>query len=40
MFEVNGGFLMKIDKSLLSGSTVLLVLKLLSEGEMYGYEMI
>jgi len=31
---------MKIDKSLLSGSTVLLVLKLLSEGEMYGYEMI
>ncbi len=31
---------MKIDKSLLSGSTTLLVLKLLSEGEMYGYEMI
>lgn len=31
---------MKIDKSLLSGSTVLLVLKLLSEGDMYGYEMI
>ncbi|MGN1002169.1 MAG: PadR family transcriptional regulator [Oscillospiraceae bacterium] len=31
---------MKIDKSLLSGSTTLLVLKLLSEGEKYGYEMI
>ncbi len=31
---------MKIDKSLLSGSTTLLVLKMLSEGEMYGYEMI
>ena len=31
---------MKIDKSLLSGSTTLLILKLLSEGEMYGYQMI
>ena len=31
---------MKIDKSLMSGSTTLLVLKLLSEGEKYGYEMI
>jgi len=31
---------MKIDRSLLSGSTTLLVLKMLSEGEMYGYEMI
>ncbi len=31
---------MKIDKSLMAGSTVLLVLKLLSEGEKYGYEMI
>jgi len=31
---------MKIDKSLISGSTTLLVLKMLSEGEMYGYEMI
>lgn len=31
---------MKIDKSLLSGSTTLLVLKMLSEEEMYGYQMI
>ena len=31
---------MKIDRSLISGSTTLLVLKMLSEGEMYGYEMI
>ena len=31
---------MKIEKSLMSGSTTLLVLKLLSEGEKYGYEMI
>ncbi len=31
---------MKIDKSLMSGSTTLLVLSLLSEGEKYGYEMI
>ena len=31
---------MKPDKSLLSGSTTLLVLSLLSGGDMYGYEMI
>ncbi len=31
---------MPIDKSLISGSTSLLILKLLSEKEMYGYEMI
>ena len=31
---------MAIDKSLLSGSTTLLVLKLLEGGEMYGYQMI
>ena len=31
---------MAIDKSLLSGSTALLLLKLLSEKDMYGYEMI
>lgn len=30
----------KIDKSLLSGSTTLLLLQLLSEKDMYGYEMI
>ena len=31
---------MKIDKELMSGSNTLLILKLLSEREMYGYEMI
>lgn len=31
---------MTIDKSLLSGSTSMLLLKLLSEKDMYGYEMI
>ena len=31
---------MKIDKSLLAGSTTLLVLSLLSREEMYGYQMI
>ncbi len=31
---------MAIDKSLLSGSTAMLILKLLSEKDMYGYEMI
>lgn len=31
---------MKIDRSLLSGSTTLLVLKLLEERDLYGYEMI
>ena len=31
---------MKPDKNLLSGSTTLLILSLLSGGDMYGYEMI
>lgn len=31
---------MKIDKALMAGSTALLVLSLLKEGEMYGYEII
>ena len=31
---------MQIDKSLMAGSTTLLVLSLLSEGEKYGYQMI
>jgi len=31
---------MAVDKSLISGSMTMLVLKLLSEREMYGYEMI
>ena len=31
---------MKINKELMSGSNMLLILKLLSEREMYGYEMI
>jgi len=31
---------MKVDKSLMAGSTAMLVMNLLSEGEMYGYQMI
>ena len=31
---------MKIDKSLMSGSTALLILSLLAGEEMYGYQMI
>ena len=31
---------MQIDKSLMAGSTTLLVLSLLSDGEKYGYQMI
>ena len=31
---------MKIDKSLITGSTTMLILKLLEEKDMYGYEMI
>lgn len=31
---------MKIDKSLMSGSTTMLVLSLLADGEKYGYQMI
>ena len=32
--------MMKVDKSLISGSTTMLLLKLLEEKDMYGYEMI
>lgn len=32
--------MMAVDKSLISGSTMLLLLKLLEEKDMYGYEMI
>jgi len=35
-----GGILLAIDKSLVSGSTSMLLLNLLQEQEMYGYEMI
>ena len=31
---------MAVDKSLVSGSTMMLILKLLEEKDMYGYEMI
>ena len=31
---------MKIDKSLLSGSTTMLILRLLESGDLYGYQMI
>ncbi len=31
---------MAIDKSLLTGSTTMLILKLLEEADMYGYQMI
>jgi PadR family transcriptional regulator PadR len=31
---------MKIDKSLMSGSTTMLILKLLDDSDMYGYQMI
>ncbi|HIW32215.1 MAG TPA: helix-turn-helix transcriptional regulator [Candidatus Paenibacillus intestinavium] len=31
---------MKIDKSLISGSTTMLILKLLNSSDMYGYQMI
>lgn len=36
----NGGKTMALEKSLVSGSTTMLLLKLLSEKDMYGYEMI
>ena len=35
-----GGSVMAVDRSLVSGSTTMLLLKLLSEKDMYGYEMI
>lgn len=31
---------MKVDKSLLTGSTTMLLLKLIEDGDMYGYQMI
>jgi len=34
------GIVMAVDRSLVSGSTTMLLLKLLSEKDMYGYEMI
>ena len=38
--EMKGGRQMNVDKSLISGSTTMLLLKLLAEKDMYGYEMI
>lgn len=35
-----GGYYMAVDKTLLSGSMTMLLLKLLDEKDMYGYEMI
>jgi PadR family transcriptional regulator PadR len=35
-----GRYKMAVDKSLVSGSTMMLILKLLEEKDMYGYEMI
>lgn len=35
-----GGTFMSIDKTLIAGSTTVLILKLLEEKDMYGYEMI
>jgi len=35
-----GGLYISIDKSLMAGSTTILVLKLLEERDMYGYQMI
>jgi PadR family transcriptional regulator PadR len=40
MLCITGGVEMKIDKSLLSGSTPLLVMSLLKDGDMYGYQMV
>lgn len=37
---VTGGVNMAIDKSLLTGTTTMLILKLLEEADMYGYQMI
>jgi PadR family transcriptional regulator PadR len=37
---MQGGISMKIEKSLLSGSTPMLVMSLLKDGDKYGYEMI
>ena len=40
MYLIHKGDDAMADKTLLSGSTTLLVLKLLEDGEMYGYQMI
>jgi PadR family transcriptional regulator PadR len=37
---VEGSDVMKIDKSLMTGSTTMLILKLLESSDMYGYQMI
>lgn len=37
---MKGDVFMTVDKSLISGSTAMLILKLLEEKDMYGYEMI
>lgn len=37
---MKGEWIMAIDKSLISGSTAMLLLRLLEEKDMYGYEMI
>ena len=39
-FDKKGVFIMAIDKSLISGSTSMLILRLLEDKDMYGYEMI
>lgn len=38
--QERSGFIMAIDKSLISGSTSILILRLLEDKDMYGYEMI
>ena len=38
--HMKGEVFMAVDKSLISGSTAMLILKLLEEKDMYGYEMI
>jgi PadR family transcriptional regulator PadR len=38
--EKNGSVLVKVNKELLKGSTVVLILKMLEKQDMYGYEMI
>jgi DNA-binding PadR family transcriptional regulator len=40
LYKINGGKNMAVDKSLISGSTSMLLLRLLEEKDMYGYEMI
>jgi len=40
MYSIKRGVIMKIDKELLKGSTWLLILKILSEKDDYGYQII